>query len=160
MSELLQAQRIARPILARILRNRPDDVDDVLQTASLRAFDKMGQFEHRSKFSSWFVRIAIRSALMHLRTKEIKHEHQYIPVDDLDKLSVFDQETPEDFVIRKELEDHRRERLHKAIRLLTPKRQRTIYAYLEDRHTNTSAEKGRLHAARVQLKMILTGEKA
>ena len=52
--------------LYRITRNR-QDAEDVLQDSLMRAFLHLKSFEGRSSFSSWITRIAINSALMHLR---------------------------------------------------------------------------------------------
>ena len=69
-TELLERHRpLAYRTVYRITRNQ-DDTEDVLQDASLRAFLKIKHFDGRSRFSTWFVRIAINSALMLLRKRK------------------------------------------------------------------------------------------
>jgi len=64
-------ERHWRKILPRICRitKNPEDAEDVLQEAALRAFLNLKSFEGRSCFSSWLTTIAINSALMALRKR-------------------------------------------------------------------------------------------
>jgi RNA polymerase sigma-70 factor (ECF subfamily) len=55
-------------ILRRILPN-PDDVEDVLQQAHLRALQYIRQFEGRSTLLTWLTRIVINEAYTHLRRR-------------------------------------------------------------------------------------------
>ncbi|MGA2096949.1 MAG: sigma-70 family RNA polymerase sigma factor [Candidatus Acidiferrum sp.] len=50
----------------RILKNR-EDAEDNLQNVLCRAFNRISQFQGKSQFSTWLVRIAINEALMMLR---------------------------------------------------------------------------------------------
>src|SRR5712691_1266461 len=45
-----------------ILRN-DGEAEDVMQDAYVRAFQHLGQFEGRAKFSTWLTRIAVHEAL-------------------------------------------------------------------------------------------------
>jgi len=70
------------PRIYRITKNR-EDAEDVLQDSFLRAFVHLKGFEGRSSFSSWLTRIAINSALMHLRKRRgleipIGHFHDHL----------------------------------------------------------------------------------
>jgi RNA polymerase sigma-70 factor, ECF subfamily len=58
--------RIAR----RIVRNN-EDAEDVLQDAALSAYVHFGQFDGRSSFSTWLIRIAINASLMRLRKNRL-----------------------------------------------------------------------------------------
>src|SRR5579872_5732703 len=49
-----------------ITRNH-EDAQDAVQEAFLKAYENLGGFEEKSKFSTWLVRIAINQALMKLR---------------------------------------------------------------------------------------------
>jgi RNA polymerase sigma factor (sigma-70 family) len=51
------------------LRGNQEDAEDALQEAFLKAFVHLRTFDGRSQFSTWFMRIAINSALMMLRKK-------------------------------------------------------------------------------------------
>lgn len=46
-----------------------EDAEDVVQETFLRVYEKMGQFEGKSQFSSWVTRIAINQALTCLRKR-------------------------------------------------------------------------------------------
>jgi RNA polymerase sigma-70 factor (ECF subfamily) len=56
-------------ILRRILPN-PNDVDDVLQQAHLRALQHFGQFEGRSSVLTWLTRVVINEAYTYLRRRQ------------------------------------------------------------------------------------------
>jgi RNA polymerase sigma-70 factor, ECF subfamily len=53
--------------VSRILRDYPNDIDDVTQEAITRAFMRLDQYAGRCKLHSWLVQIAINGALMHRR---------------------------------------------------------------------------------------------
>lgn len=50
----------------KMLKNR-EDAEDNLQNVLCKVYNKIGQFEGKSQFSTWLVRIAINEALMMLR---------------------------------------------------------------------------------------------
>jgi RNA polymerase sigma factor (sigma-70 family) len=61
--------------LFRIIRSYlkdSDEVQDAMQNAYLKAFDKLHQFQGSSSFSTWLIRIGINEALQ--RLKNIKRE--------------------------------------------------------------------------------------
>ncbi|QDU40615.1 ECF RNA polymerase sigma factor SigW [Maioricimonas rarisocia] len=49
--------------VARSLLGDDHEAEDVLQDAYVRAFEKLRQFEHRARFSTWLTRIVIHEAL-------------------------------------------------------------------------------------------------
>jgi RNA polymerase sigma-70 factor (ECF subfamily) len=51
-----------------------DDAEDVIQDAWMKAFVHLKTFDGRSRFSTWFTRIAINSALMTLRRRRTRPE--------------------------------------------------------------------------------------
>ena len=55
--------------LALNITGNPEDAEDVLQEALLKAYTKLGQFEGESRFYTWLVRIAVNEALMRLRRR-------------------------------------------------------------------------------------------
>ena len=57
----------------RVTKNR-DDAEDVIQEAWMRAYVHLNTFDGRAKFSTWFTRIVINSALMTLRRKRAHPE--------------------------------------------------------------------------------------
>lgn len=64
--------RILR-VVKRIARNN-EDAEDALQVATLKAFSYLRQFDGRSRFSTWFTRIAINEALMILRKDRVRRD--------------------------------------------------------------------------------------
>lgn len=59
----------------RILKNR-EDAEDNLQNVFCKAFRKIRQFEGKSQFSTWLVRIAMNDALMMLRRHRSKDKRE------------------------------------------------------------------------------------
>ncbi len=79
--------RDKRRIYLRALRivGSPEDAEDALQSALLKAFLHLPEFEGKSSFSTWFTRIAINEALMLRRTNRRRIElsiDDSIPADD------------------------------------------------------------------------------
>jgi RNA polymerase sigma-70 factor (ECF subfamily) len=60
-------QRLYRVVRA-ILRD-DNEAEDVIQDAYVRAYQNLAQFESRSAFSTWLVRIAVHEALARLRRR-------------------------------------------------------------------------------------------
>jgi len=50
------------------LTNR-EDIEDAMQNTYLKAYEKLHQFKHKSKFSTWLIRIGINEALAKLKLK-------------------------------------------------------------------------------------------
>lgn len=48
----------------------PEDCDDIVQSSLLKAWENIGRFAGRSKFSTWVISIATRAAIDHLRAKK------------------------------------------------------------------------------------------
>lgn len=55
----------------RMLKNR-EDAEDNLQNAFCKAYGKIRQFEGKSQFSTWLMRITINEALMTLRRRRLE----------------------------------------------------------------------------------------
>jgi RNA polymerase sigma-70 factor (ECF subfamily) len=60
-------QRLYRTVRA-ILREE-NEIEDILQETYLAAYRNLAEFEERSLFSTWLVRIAVNKALDHLRRR-------------------------------------------------------------------------------------------
>jgi RNA polymerase sigma-70 factor (ECF subfamily) len=60
-------------MIHRVTKNR-EDTEDALQESMMRAFLHLKQFDGRSSFGTWFVRIGINSALMMLRKRRNRPE--------------------------------------------------------------------------------------
>lgn len=74
-SLLSKAIAYARGKMWLMLRRYGEEVvSDVLQEAALKAWRYRRQFEGRSAFNSWFTKIAINEALMHMRRSKIRDD--------------------------------------------------------------------------------------
>ncbi|HUT53820.1 MAG TPA: sigma-70 family RNA polymerase sigma factor [bacterium] len=56
-------------LAVRFTRN-PDDAQEVLQEVFFTVYQKLGQFEGKSAFSTWLYRVAVNTALMRLRGRD------------------------------------------------------------------------------------------
>lgn len=148
MSELVKAQKLARPAVCSILRYHQDGVEDVLQSAALKAIKKRSQFRGEAKFSTYFTKIAINTALMYLRTSAVKYRADFISIDE-DFDVVYKGESPEEACIRTEREEKIREKVWKAINSLTPKRRRAARRWLAGESISSNAEKSNRHHVRL-----------
>lgn len=69
LQALLQATRPRLAAVAlRIVRN-PDDAEDVVQDAFLKAWRYVGRFEGRAALSTWLHRIVVNTAVDHIRSR-------------------------------------------------------------------------------------------
>jgi RNA polymerase sigma-70 factor (ECF subfamily) len=59
---------------ARGILSAENDIEDVMQEAYIRGYEKLGQVRQEAKFSTWLTRILINCALQHL-SKLKGHEH-------------------------------------------------------------------------------------
>ena len=142
------AQRYSRRKVESIVG--PDAADDVLQEAALLAWKKRAQFRGRSKFETYFYRIAVHQALYHLR-----------------KLSGAEERGPREFVelppslaSRAEPQDEqvdrldRERKLYEAIMRLNRRRKLAALRWLAG-ETARGAEKAARHKAKVELREML-----
>jgi RNA polymerase sigma factor (sigma-70 family) len=95
-------------LLFRVLRGylREDvEVEDAMQNAYLKAFDKLYQFQGHSRFSTWLIRIGINEALAMLSKKK-KEKTIYLYSEDRneDVKKIADGMNPEKQIIRQETE--------------------------------------------------------
>lgn len=73
-ADLSKAMSVAKRAATHILRNYPNDVDDVLQNAQIKAWRFRENFRGQAQFRTYFCRIVINEALMHIR-KEVARTH-------------------------------------------------------------------------------------
>ena len=55
--------------LARRLMKTEEDAEDVIQESFLKALDKIGEFQGKSRFNTWLHRIAVNQGLMKMRKR-------------------------------------------------------------------------------------------
>ena len=152
---------------ARGILSAENDIEDVMQEAYIRGYEKLGQFRQEAKFSTWLIQITINEARMKLR-KDRRHlyesldstrendEGEYIPTDFADW-----REIPSEALERRELRDV----LQKALSML-PEKYRTVLV-LRDVQQRSIAEtaailgireenvKTRTSRARLQMRDLL-----
>jgi RNA polymerase sigma-70 factor (ECF subfamily) len=147
-------QRVYRAARA-IIRNEAD-AEDIAQEAYLHAFQHLSQFEHRAKFSTWLLRIAIHEALARYRDNA--------RFEDLDELAGSEvvltdpRSSPEQVVAHGEMKEF----IQRAIDNLSPTlRTVLMLRAIEDLSTAEAAEvldisednlKVRLHRAKAALR--------
>jgi RNA polymerase sigma factor (sigma-70 family) len=85
-------QRLYRVGMAVI--NREADVEDVMQSAYIKAYENLNNFKFQSGFSTWLTKILVNESLMHLKKREqtVGREKSRFPLG-LDQ-SAIDRQTP------------------------------------------------------------------
>lgn len=121
---LLEACNKARPSIRRLLGTRSYDLEDILQTACLKALQHGADFNGQSQFSTWFYTIARNEALMLFRYNNRRPALLPLAMD-----FKLDRPSPEDIaILRKRNQD-----LVDCIMLLPPKcRNEAIMWSVED----------------------------
>ncbi len=153
--------------LAKHITQNEEDAEDVLQETFLKAYEHLRDFQEKSKFYTWIVRIAVNESLMKLRKRK---GDRTVPLDEpldtgedtvIREIAVWD-ENPEQRYSREELG----EILDEAVLSLRPAF-RTVFVLrdIEELSTEETAEalgisvpavKSRLLRARLQLREKLT----
>jgi len=149
-----------------MLRNQ-EDAEEVLQETFIKAYDKLNQFEGRSKFSTWLYRIATNEALMIIRKKNpVQTVSLDEPIDDGYRTKIRRElidwkENPQDIYLKKEL----REKIDHIIFTL-PEDYRSVFVLRDIQgfsgekvseilSITIPAVKARLHRARLYAREIL-----
>ncbi|MEQ8191822.1 MAG: sigma-70 family RNA polymerase sigma factor [Candidatus Eremiobacterota bacterium] len=149
-----------------MLRNQ-EDAEEVLQETFIKAYNKLNQFEGRSKFSTWLYRIATNESLMMIRKKNpIQPVSLDEPVDDGYRAKIRRElidwkENPQDIYLKKEL----REKIDYIIYTL-PEDYRSVFVLRDIQgfsgekvseilSITIPAVKARLHRARLYAREIL-----
>jgi len=70
--ELFTRYRDAAYRVARRITGRDEDALDVVQDAFIKAFDRLGEFQHGSRFQTWLLRIVTNRALDLLRARKVR----------------------------------------------------------------------------------------
>jgi RNA polymerase sigma-70 factor, ECF subfamily len=94
------------------MTGRREAAEDLTQDVFVRAMRKLGQFNRRSSFSTWFYRLTVNCCLNHHRVKSNAHEAL---TDDL-RPATAPARAEDEGVLRKEMQAH----LHRALLSLKP----------------------------------------
>lgn len=144
-------------VVARRLMQDPDDADDLVQDAFLRALDRISTFDAGRAFGPWFTRVLVNLGLDQRRKQNVRRTESHDPESFAGGVS------PEREVERAELKDS----LGKALAAL-PDRQRLIVTLFEiDGHSTEEVAdmlevsqvtiRWHLHQARRTLREALKG---
>ena len=94
-------RRVYRSLLGIV--GNPEEAEDALQDAFLKAFQHLPHFERRSRFSTWLVRIAINTGLQRMRGRKnvdsLDEENEEFRPRNIQAWT----DTPEEFYSREEL---------------------------------------------------------
>jgi RNA polymerase sigma-70 factor (ECF subfamily) len=151
--------------LARNITHDPEDAEDVMQDAFLKAYEHLDSFHGDSRFYTWLVRITVNQALMKLRKRRPNHFSLDDPVpgeDDLVPREIEDWgPSPEQRFAQSELRDI----LGAALKQLAPAYRIVFWLRdVEELSTEETARllglsipgvKARLSRARLRLRNIL-----
>jgi len=158
---VVRYERIVFAVAQRITNNR-EDAEDVVQESFHKAFIHLGDFQEKSRFSTWLIRIAMNEAFMLLRRRrgvlEVLPESNDDGVESVSEAFVDQRPSPEESCWRRE----RTELLTEAINRLGPKIRSTILLSDLQEHsleetaqilgTSISAVKSRLFQGRRKLR--------
>jgi len=139
------------------------DVQDIMQDAYIKAYQKLEQFSAKSTFSTWLIRIGINEALQYLRKHKrmLKNLGTKETMDSVFQLPDTNQMNPE----KQAIEHENRILVEKAIDQLPEKYRIIFMLHQVEGLTNSeiascleisgSNAKVRLHRAKAQLKEVL-----
>ena len=143
------------------------DIEDVMQEAYIKGYEKLPQFRHEARFSTWLTRILINCALQHLDKSK---RTSMVSIDSLSEKDSFYAEIPEadtPFEVTA-VRDNLKSAIESAISQLPPKyRVVFILREVEQNSVKETAAivdiseenvKVRLHRARALLKDMLSAE--
>jgi len=138
------------------------EIEDIMQNTYLKAFEKLYQFKHRSKFTTWLIRIGINEALTRLKEKG-KYFTFYESEDKSSKLNLLElpdskQVNPEKKMIRQEAK-HMLEKAidkldlkYRAVYMLREIEEMSISEISDCLKLSTTNVKVRLHRAKTKIK--------
>lgn len=150
---------------ARGILLKEDDIEDAMQEAYLRAFEKLHQFRKEARFSTWLTRILINCALQQVnKLKKEPLRMDELGADDLNSL----QEITEETSTNPEIGENLKKAVESAIDHL-PSKYRVVFMLREIEHTPIAEAatilgiteenvKIRLHRAKGMLREILQTE--
>jgi RNA polymerase sigma-70 factor (ECF subfamily) len=124
--ELFERHRDAAYRVALRVTGRREDALDVVQDSFIRAFERLGEFQHGARFQTWLLRIVTNRALDVLRARKVRLAISLDGSDDEPgPVAVASEETtrPGHALERRELAD----RLQQALESLPPE-QRAVFA--------------------------------
>src|SRR5688500_4423355 len=147
-------QRLYR--IAMSIINDDAEVEDVMQTAYINAWENLGKFAFKASFATWLTRILINESLLRLkkRGKSINMND-----DAMDK-EMYQQHTKEvQTPVARMLNSELKSALEEAIRQL-PEKYRTVFVMREIENMNVAETQACLAISEVNVKVRLNRAKA
>jgi RNA polymerase sigma factor (sigma-70 family) len=151
---------------ARGILSKEEDIEDVMQEAYIRGFEKLHQFRKEARFSTWLGRILINCALQHLNDLKKKNQVSIEALRNADLENLQDEtSTPDN---NQEISKNLKHALESAIGHLPPK-YRVVFILREIEEVSVADTasmleitednvKIRLHRAKNMLKDMLRAE--
>lgn len=121
---LIEARPRALAVAIKVLRN-PDDAEDAVQDAFLKAWRNLARFEGRASFTTWIHRIVMNTSLDILRRQAARPgsvADESSEGEPHDPVEAINRETPERVVLRIEVRDL----VHGALAVLSPAHRQAI----------------------------------
>ena len=147
---------------ARGILSKEEDIEDVMQEAYIRGFEKLHQFRKEARFSTWLGRILINCALQHLNKLKKKH---HVSIDALETAEFDNLQEENSIPDNPEVIDNLKKALESAIGHL-PSKYRVVFILREIEEVSVADTasmleitednvKIRLHRAKNMLKHML-----
>lgn len=136
--------------------NDDAEVEDVMQTAYIRAYENLGKFAFKADFSTWLTRILINECLAILRKRKLSVKlNGNIMENEIFHRHSIDSATPATQVLNTELKGI----LERAI-LDLPEKYRTVFIMREIQNMNVAETKACLDISGINVKVRLNRAKA
>lgn len=139
----------------------PEDARDVTQEVFLHVYDALSSFRGGSAFSTWLYRVAVNTAITHVR-KERRHTR--VPLDSLQELRADLEAEPEYQADRAETREQVQHLLaqlpeqHRAVLVLRYFQDLSLEEIAQAMNCSVAAVKVRLHRARNSFRRLFTGQ--
>jgi RNA polymerase sigma factor (sigma-70 family) len=138
------------------IMNDSAEVEDVMQTAYIKAYENLGQFSFKAEFSTWLTRIFINECYAILRKRKLSARlNDNIMENEIFQQSSVGPPTPAAQALNSELKGI----LEKAI-LDLPEKYRTVFIMREIQNMNVAETKACLDISGINVKVRLNRAKA
>jgi RNA polymerase sigma factor (sigma-70 family) len=104
------------------------EAEDIMQTAYINAYQRLGAFNKKSSFATWLTRILINESLLHKKKKQRRKD-----IYSLQQINEYHNDTPLKSLMNKELKNI----LEKAV-LTLPEKYRLVFVMREIEEMSTS----------------------
>lgn len=139
----------------------PEDARDVTQEVFLHVYDALSSFRGGSAFSTWLYRVAVNTAITHVRKER---RHAQVPLDSLRELRADLEAEPEYQADRAETREKVQHMLaqlpeqHRAVLVLRYFQDLSLEEIAQAMNCSVAAAKVRLHRARNTFRRLFTGQ--